>query len=128
MRIFRIVSRVNQKMTRISASTKSQSFSVGLRQFVSNEKWTFAKTYAKTWPHEYIVRGKVDEGLFVKLVEHVKANGYQGHFYKKEITYYDDDGLVYWTMGAPVEETTIINRCRKEQTYEYRLAHNDLPS
>jgi hypothetical protein len=44
-----------------------------------------------------------------------------------KITYYDEDGLVYWTMGAPVEETTIINRCRKEQTYEYRLANDDLP-
>jgi hypothetical protein len=51
-----------------------------------------------------------------------------GSFYKKKITYYDEDDLVYWTMGAPVEETTIINRCRKEQTYAYRLAHNDLPT
>jgi len=30
-------------------------------------------------------------------------------------------------MGAPVEETTIINRCLKEQTYEYRRDHNTLP-
>ena len=109
-------------------SIESQLFSADLRQFVSNEKWTFAKTYAKTWPHEYFVRGQVDKQLFVKLVEHIRANGYQGHFYKQEITYYDEDGLVYWTMGAPVQETIIINRCRKEQTYEYRLAHNDLPS
>ena len=110
------------------ASKESQLFSAGLRQFVSDEKWTFAKTYIKTWPHEYIVRGQVDEQLFVKLVEHIRANGYEGHFYKMEITYYDEDGLVYWKMGAAVEETTIINRCRKEQTYEYRLAHDDLPS
>ena len=95
---------------------------------MSNEKWIFAKTYAKTWPHEYIVRGQVDEQLFIELIEHIRANGYQGQFYKMEITYYDEDGLVYWTMGAPVEETTIINRCRKEQTYEYRLAHDDLPN
>ena len=107
---------------------ESPSFSAGLRQFVNNEKWIFAKTFAKTWPHEYFVRGQVDEQLFVKLVEHIRANGYQGHFYEMEITYYDEDGSVYWTMGAPVEKTTIINRCRKEQTYEYRLAHNDLPS
>ena len=105
-----------------------QLFSAGLRQFVSSEKWTFAKTYAKTWPHEYIVRRHVDEQIFVKLVAHIRANGYQGHFYKMEITYYDEDGLVYWTMGAPIEETTIINRCRNEQTYEYRLAHDDLPN
>jgi len=102
-------------------------FSPELRQFVNDEQWVFAKTYAETWPHEYLVRERVDEKLFVKLVEHIRANGYQGNFYKKEITYYDEDGLVYWTMGAPVEETTIINRCKKEQTYEYRLAHDDLP-
>ena len=95
---------------------------------MSNEKWTFAKTCAKTWPHEYIVRRQVDERLFVKLIEHIRANGYQGRFYKMEITYYDEDDLVYWTMGAPVAETTIINRCRKDQTYEYRSTHNDLPS
>ena len=27
-----------------------------LRQFADTTPWTFAKTYAKTWPHEYIVR------------------------------------------------------------------------
>jgi len=29
-------------------------------------------------------------------------------------------------MGAPLEETTIINRCRKEDTYEYRLLNGTL--
>ena len=108
-------------------SKEPQPFSPGLLQFVNNEKWIFAKTYAKTWPHEYIVRESVDKELFANLVEHIRANGYQGYFYTMEITYYDEAGLVYWTMGAPVEETTIINRCRSDQTYEYRLAHNDLP-
>ena len=27
-------------------------------------------------------------------------------------------------IGAPVTEMTIVDRCRKEQTHEYRLAHN----
>jgi hypothetical protein len=102
-------------------------FPTELLQFIVSEKWTFAKTYATTWPHEYIVRDRVDEGLFVKLVEYIRANGYQGDFYKKEITYYDEDGLVYWTMGASVDETIIVNRCRREQTYAYRKAHDDLP-
>jgi len=30
-------------------------------------------------------------------------------------------------MGAPVEETIIINRCKKENTYEVRLANGTLP-
>ncbi len=44
-----------------------------------------------------------------------------------KITYFDEDGLVYWTMGAAIEETTIINRCSKESTYEYRLKMGTLP-
>jgi hypothetical protein len=95
--------------------------------FIEKSSWIFAKTYAKTWPHEYIVRDQVDEALFIALVEHIRANGYVGKFYKMDITYFDEDGMVYWTMGDPIETTTIINRCTKEQSYEYRLAHDDLP-
>jgi hypothetical protein len=32
-----------------------------LKQFIERTPWTFAKTYAKTWPREYIVRKKVDK-------------------------------------------------------------------
>ena len=97
------------------------------KSFIEKSSWIFAKTYAKTWPHEYIVRDQVDEALFIALVEHIRANGYVGKFYKMDITYFDEDGMVYWTMGDPIETTTIINRCTKEQSYEYRLAHDDLP-
>ena len=92
-----------------------------LREFIDSSQWTFAKTMPE-WPHEYIVRARVDENLFAQLVRHIRANGYEGKFYRKSITYYDDGGLVYWTMGAPLEETTIINRCKKENSYEYRPA------
>lgn len=98
-----------------------------LKVFVDATTWTFAKTYAETWPHEYVVRDRVDEDLFLSLVGHIRAHGYEGRFYRKPITYFDEDGTVYWTMGAPIEKTTIVNRCMKEQTYEYRLKHGTLP-
>jgi len=97
-----------------------------LREFVNNEEWTYAKTMPM-WPHEYLVRERVDESLFVQLVQHIRAHGYQGSFYQKEITYYDECGLVYWTMGSPLEETIIINRCKKENSYECRLTNGTLP-
>ena len=97
-----------------------------LRRFTDSVQWHFAKTMPE-WPHEYIVRGKVDESLFVQLVKYIREHGYQGRFYRMSITYLDDRGLTYWTMGAPVEETTIINRCTKEQTYEARLRRGALP-
>jgi len=104
-----------------------------LSAFIASSHWTFAKTMPQ-WPHEYIVRGRVDEQLFVRLVCHIRANGYEGKFYRKSITYYDADGMVYWTMGEPLEETIIINRCKEEDTYERRLrkgtllAPNDSPA
>jgi hypothetical protein len=98
-----------------------------LKVFVDETDWTFAKTYTQTWPHEYIVRDLVDENLFLLLVKHIREHGYEGRFYQKTITYYDEGGMVYWTMGAPISETTIVNRCMKEQTYEYRLKHGTLP-
>ena len=97
-----------------------------LREFVGSSAWTFAKTMPD-WPHEYLVRDRVDEGLFVRLVEHIRAYGYEGHFYQKAIIYYEEAGMVYWTMGAPLAETTIINRCRTEDTYEERLKRGTLP-
>ena len=103
------------------------TFPPELREFVDRETWTYAKTMPK-WPHEYLVRERVgDEGLFVKLIEHIRSRGYEGTFYSRKITYYDEDGLTYWTMGAPVEETIIINRCRKENTYEVRRDEGRLP-
>jgi len=104
----------------------SITFPDALREFVDSSQWTFAKTMPE-WPHEYIVRAKVDESLFEQLVHHIRANGYEGIFYRKSITYYDDSGLVYWTMGAPLQETTVINRCKKENSYEYRLIKGTLP-
>jgi hypothetical protein len=104
----------------------SQGFPDHLRAFVDRERWTFAETMPE-WPHEYIVRDRVDESLFEDLVRHIRAHGHEGHFYAKVLTYYEEDGKVYWTMGAPVEETTIVNRCRSEDTYEQRLANETLP-
>jgi hypothetical protein len=97
-----------------------------LHVFVNTEKWTFARTMPK-WPHEYLVRERVDEDLFVRLVCHIRSYGYEGRFYAKPITYYEENGLQYWTMGAPIEETIIINRCRTEDSYEARLRNGTLP-
>ena len=99
-----------------------------LKEFIGGEKWIFAKTFAKTWPHEYIGRKNVDEALFIQLVEHIRAHGYIGKFYSKSIIYFDADGKVYWTMGSPLDQTIIINRCKTEQSYAYRLAHILMPT
>lgn len=98
-----------------------------VKEFIKNVHWRFAKTYASTWPHHYIIKEKVDEVLFIKMVKHIRKFGYEGQFYKRKFTYFEEDGFVYWTMGAPINETTGINRCTKENTYEYRLKMGTLP-
>lgn len=104
----------------------AEAFPEDVRRFVDAERWTHAKTMPE-WPHEYLVRDRVDQGLFERLVTHIRSNGYESRFYLRTITYYDEGGLVYWTMGAPLEETTIVNRCRKEDTFECRSRNGTLP-
>jgi hypothetical protein len=79
------------------------------------------------WPHEYIVRKQVDDELLEQLVCHIRTNGYLGEFYQEIYTFYDAGGKTHWTMGALLEETTVINRCREEGTYERRKRNGRLP-
>jgi hypothetical protein len=97
-----------------------------LSDFIDTTQWTYAKTMPE-WPHEYIVRSRVSNECFEQLASYIREHGYEGKFYQKTITYYDDRGMAYWTMGAPLDETIIINRCKKEDTYECRLLKGTLP-
>jgi hypothetical protein len=111
---------------RSDGDRRPPTFPHRLRAFVDGSGWTFAKTMPE-WPHEYIVRERVDETLFEDLVRHIRAHGSEGRFYQRTLVYCQEAGLVYWTMGAPVHETTIVNRCRSEETYERRLEAGTLP-
>ena len=92
-----------------------------IKHFIENTIWTFAKTYAKTWPHEYIVQEKVDNALFLKLAERIDVYGHEEYFYTKKMTYLDYDGYVYWHME------NIINRCIFSETYWEREKNGTLP-
>ena len=103
--------------------------------FVDTCEWRFAKTYADTWPHEYIVRNWVDAEQFESFVRFIREHSSPGPFYRLTIGYLRVGELVYWTMVPPeahpkwypVEEETVINRCPVESTYEARLAAGTLP-
>ncbi|MCK9364442.1 MAG: hypothetical protein M0P74_12695 [Syntrophales bacterium] len=97
-----------------------------LRKFIESSQWTFAKTMPE-WPHEYLVRDRVDRVLFEALSRHIRQHGIEQSFYQRVLTYFAEDGLLYWTMGEPIEETTIINRCKEEESYENRLRNGTLP-
>lgn len=100
-----------------------------LTDFIKDANWIFAKTYATTWPHEYILlKDVVNTDIFYRLVKLIQNEGYLGKFYSKELTYYDYDNKVYWTMGDTPVNTTVINRCNKDSTYEIREKEGNLPA
>jgi hypothetical protein len=84
------------------------------KQFINDSHWIFAKTYAETWPHEYIVMEQVDRKLFAELAGYIDDHGYDAN-------YFDYDGITYWHMD------NIINRCPVPETYRRRKAEGRLP-
>jgi len=105
---------------------ETKPFSDQIREFIQSVTWTYAKTMPD-WPHEYIVRYQVDKELFLDMVNHIREYGYRGIFYDKTLTYFNEDGKIYWTMGEPLEKTIVINRCREEDTYENKRKNGTLP-
>jgi hypothetical protein len=83
--------------------------------FIGTRQWRCAKTMPQ-WPHEYTVRQfddpQQDQAVFEEAVAFIRAKGERRRFEPtgKLSVYLDVDGRQYWTMGAPIEETIIINR------------------
>lgn len=87
----------------------------GFREFIASRRWQFAKTMAHI-PHEYTVSDWIpwEREDFEAAVMFIREHGYSSRFFSKTYLYYDVDGLQYWTMGAPVKETILINRAAKK--------------
>jgi hypothetical protein len=85
--------------------------------FIEGHEWRFAKTMPDM-PHSYVVKKdcrRAEE--FERFVMHIRQHGYRARFGRAWYTYFDwpVDGVVhqFWTMGASLEETIIINRAVK---------------
>jgi hypothetical protein len=98
-----------------------------LREFVASTKWIFARTYAATWPHEYVVQTPANAPMIRSLARHIVEQGTDGRFYSQIHKYHHEGGMVYWIMSPTADGATLINRCREDQTYEARLAAGKLP-
>lgn len=99
-----------------------------IESFIENTKWIFAKTYAKTWPHEYTLLKDTDKKeIFLEFVKLINTNGYKEMFYKREMTYYKHKDMVYWTMDESIEKIDLINRVHESGTYAARLKNGTLP-
>ena len=85
--------------------------------YIAKVRWQFAKTMPQ-WPHEYTVREwRPDlEQEFVDFVVLIRREGIvepwpaDSPSPRYQHSYLGIDGWDYWTMSAPIPETTVINR------------------
>jgi hypothetical protein len=78
------------------------------REELSRTPFTFAKTYAKTTPHEYVLQEKYPK-LHAVIEALVKNYGYPERFFKRVFRYYNIDDKKYWVMGNICNRTDIGN-------------------
>ena len=95
-----------------------------LERFIVQFRWIFAKMYADTAPHEYVVLEYVDEKFkndFVQFASFIQNYGFVAKYYTREGYYLEYGDYYYWTMDDRPEDTELINRARLD---DYELIEN----
>ncbi len=92
-----------------------------LREWIAARHWQFARTSPGN-PHEYSHRSWGDEGMFLRVVAHIRERGRQEEYASDIYTVYDLDDCFYWTMGDPAAVTVILNRKYHDSEKQARLA------
>lgn len=84
--------------------------------FITQRTWREAVTYRETAPHQYIVRtgekGAQGNRDFDRFIACIRRFGFADFYYRVRHIYWEINEFKYWTMGWPVEDTTVINRAR----------------
>ncbi len=81
-----------------------------VRRLLLAQRWIFARTMPEN-PHEYTLRREWESDAdFVWVVEQIRAHGYDDIFQRRTYRALNIDGHKYWTRGAPVSKTILINR------------------
>ena len=79
-------------------------------KLLDNSNWTFAKSMPAK-PHEYTLRKNwINSEKFEDVVQFIRIHGIEKKFFKVSYIYYIYNGYQYWTMGAPISDTILINR------------------
>ena len=84
--------------------------------------WTFAKTYAETAPHSYIVQRRtpnVTAGDFKRAAAVIRTFGQPAKYYDMTNIYLTsaDGELKWWTMDRAVADTSLINQATADRVY-----------
>lgn len=104
--------------------------------FVESHRWKFATTYAKTAPHEYLVKSwlsEEDKQRYERFVAAMKKNSVVGYFYGHKNDYFILGNHYYWFMGQHdnmavdlINRTTINYLEFRDGAYYYKgMESND---
>lgn len=82
--------------------------------FAASREWTFAKTYAHTAPHDYIVEDRtegVSHSDMVRASRVIHTFGVPGKYYGHTKIYLTrpEGQFRWWTEDALLEWTTLVN-------------------
>ena len=85
-------------------------------------EWIFARTYAESAPHSYVVLGRtagMTRADYIRAGRVIHTFGRPGKFYGMTSIYLTspDGALKWWTMDADVSETTLINQATTDRLY-----------
>jgi hypothetical protein len=85
-------------------------------------EWTFARTYAPTAPHSYVVLGRtagMTKDDYVRAGRVIHTFGRPAKFYAMTSIYLTspDGRMKWWTMDSEVTETNLINQATSDRLY-----------
>lgn len=91
-------------------------------KFAGTREWTFAKTYAETAPHHYVVEGRtpgVTHEDMVRAARVIHTFGSPGKYYSLTKIYLvsPDGQFRWWTEDNHFTDTTLVNRATTELFY-----------
>lgn len=84
------------------------------RLYVASVHWKTAWSYQKFAPHQYTVSdwNHQRRPWFEQMVFGIRIYGYKEDFGKTTYIYLNLDGRKYWTQGASLKQTILINRAK----------------
>ena len=96
-------------------------------EFAATREWTFAKTYAETAPHHYVVEGRtsgVTHEDVVRAARVIHTFGIPGKYYSlTKIYLVSPDGRSrWWTEDKHFTDATLVNRAMTDRSYGIQSA------
>jgi len=79
-----------------------------VEEWIAGRHWQQARSRSN--PHSYTLRRWGHEETFELIVLHIREYGYEAMFAGSVYTQYDCGDHFYWTMGASLPTTVVLNR------------------